>query len=407
MSEWVETTLGEVTARRTDFTSVGLDTNYTILGVQRSGWGFVRHAPKRGRDQKFTKLMRVRKDDLVYRTITAFEAPSAVVGEAEEGLFVTPQTFPVFRLDRTRVLPDYMRLLTTWTQFHHEMAERCTGTVLRRKTLSITAFASIPICLPPLAEQRHIVDVMDAVDVQIEALTEEVESLQRVVTLLREEVPEADESPLSDILRGIDTGKSVQTRGEAPRVGDARVLKLSAVRPGHFNAEEAKSLDDLTGYSDAHLVADGDLLVTRANTPERVGYVAVARSVPARTYMSDLIWRARVDPDVVTADYLGHLLSSPYFRARITALAGGTSTSMVKINKKNFGAIRVPVPSIEEQENYVRTCGAASHTAADVQFELIDLRTFRSTLLVSLLSREVEIAPSYDAILAASLEGAF
>ena len=161
---WVETTLGDVSEKRTDYTAVDPDESYVILGVQRSGWGFVERDPIKGSAQKFTKLMRLDESDLVYRTITAFEAPSAVAGPEQAGRFVTPQTFPVFRIDKGRMLPAYMSLLTTWPSFHQEMASRCTGTVLRRKTLSVSAFESIPVTLPTLPEQQRIVDLVGAVD---------------------------------------------------------------------------------------------------------------------------------------------------------------------------------------------------------------------------------------------------
>src|SRR5690625_5252446 len=101
---WREVTLGELVKKRDDFSQVEPDDEYVILGVQRSGWGFVEREPIRGRNQKFTKLMKIERDDLVYRTITAFEAPSSVAGSKEAGLFVTPQTFPVFRIDTSRLL---------------------------------------------------------------------------------------------------------------------------------------------------------------------------------------------------------------------------------------------------------------------------------------------------------------
>lgn len=161
---WEDVQLGDLVNRRRDFTSVDREAKYTILGVQRSGWGFVDREPITGSHMKFTKLMRLACDDLVYRTITAFEAPSAVAGPAQAERFVTPQAFPVYRINADRLLPAYMRILTTCSSFHQEMASRCTGTVIRRKTLSQAAFEAIPVALPPLAEQRRIIDLLDSVD---------------------------------------------------------------------------------------------------------------------------------------------------------------------------------------------------------------------------------------------------
>ncbi|MFD1210743.1 hypothetical protein ACFQ36_01640 [Arthrobacter sp. GCM10027362] len=154
--------LGDLLTKRTDYTPVSPEAEYAVVGVQRSGWGFVRREPVRGDSMQFSKLMQLEEGNLVYRTITAFEAPSAVVGPEFAGTFVTPQAFPVFRFDANRILPEFMSLMTTFPEFHEAMSERCTGTVLRRKTLFVAAFQSIPINLPPLDEQQRIVDLVSA-----------------------------------------------------------------------------------------------------------------------------------------------------------------------------------------------------------------------------------------------------
>ena len=97
--EWEIAHLGELMTQRTDFTPIDRASTYPVVGVQRSGWGLIDREPLGGHESKFSKLMRLEADNMVYRTITAFEAPSAVVDVAHAGCFVTPQTFPVFRLD--------------------------------------------------------------------------------------------------------------------------------------------------------------------------------------------------------------------------------------------------------------------------------------------------------------------
>jgi hypothetical protein len=221
---WVETHLGSVIHRRMDFTTVEPTAEYLVLGVQRSGWGFIGRAPIRGRDQKFTKLMRIHANDLVYRTITAFEAPAAVAGPEHEGLFVTPQTFPVFRIDASRLKPSFMRLLTTWPAFHEQMSSRCTGTVLRRKTLSVTAFESIPVQLPPLTEQRRIVDLIGTLDDTIASAVIARDRARRaaVAVIVRPWSSEADSVPLEKVFEHVIGG----TWGDPPGASDVPVLAL-------------------------------------------------------------------------------------------------------------------------------------------------------------------------------------
>jgi type I restriction enzyme S subunit len=152
-----------------------------------------------------------------------------------------------------------------------------------------------------------------------------------------------------------------------------------------------RQLTDEAAFSASHVVKDGDLLITRANTPERVGFVAIARNVPDGTFMPDLIWRLRVDEGRVSVDYLEHALSSHELRSQISGTAGGTSKSMVKINKRGFGAVRVPIPPLPEQREYVRRCAAVIAGITATRAEETRLRKFRAGLLSGLLNRTIDI----------------
>lgn len=138
------------------------------------------------------------------------------------------------------------------------------------------------------------------------------------------------------------------------------------------------------------------MLITRSNTPDRVGYVAVANRVLTDTFLPDLVWRLIVDESRVSREYLVDLISSPTMRARITAIAKGTSRSMQKINRANLGALTIPVPAPETQLGYVEPIMSLSEACKNAEAEAQQLRVFRSNLLTALLSGEHEIPESYD-----------
>lgn len=276
-----------------------------------------------------------------------------------------------------------------------ELALKTHGTTMKHVTKKV--LQEHQISLPPLPEQRRIVDVMSAVDAQIEALRRESEFAKRALEQCRSLVPNGERVPIGEIIMGIDSGKSVLTAGDLPRSGDPRILKVSAVGSGVFRPSEAKHLS--ASMPATALVSAGDLLMTRSNTPDRVGYCALAREVPEPTYMPDLIWRIRVDTSRCTASYLEQVLASPEMRRHVTATATGTSASMRKINKKNLAAVRVVVPDLADQEVYVEDCRAVSAVAATLSAEAEALRAFRSSLLTALLSQTITIPEAYDAVL--------
>jgi type I restriction enzyme S subunit len=244
--------------------------------------------------------------------------------------------------------------------------------------------------------QGRIVDLIDHLDDHLANLRAERASADSVLDVVRSFVPEGPDRPIGDLVLGIDSGRSPLTDGEVPITGEPRILKLSAVRPGLFDATEAKRLSAVHGMPGSTLVGEGDVLVTRSNTPDRVGYCARARGVPVETYLPDLIWRVRLDTKECDADYFEQVLSSRLGRALVTNAASGTSQSMRKINKAGFSSLAIPLPSLGEQRRYAGDALAVWETVLTIDREVRALSRVRNAVLHSLLTRSVEIPESYD-----------
>lgn len=150
--------LGELVTLDVDRVPVVSDANYAIAGVAIAGGGLFWRDEIRGDDTTYPALHQLRKDQLVYRKLTAWEGPITVVPAAFDGAFVSPE-FPTFAIDTTRLLPDFMRFLCQRPGFHAEMKARATGTAERRNRLKPQDLMEIRIGLPPLDDQRRIAAV--------------------------------------------------------------------------------------------------------------------------------------------------------------------------------------------------------------------------------------------------------
>lgn len=402
---WTLRTLGEVMTKRHDFTPVDSDTTYTILGVQRSGLGIVQRDPIRGDAQKFSKLLRVERDDVVYRTITAFEAPSAVVGPGEAGHFVTPQTFPVFRPDSRRLFPDYMRLLTTWPTFHEEMASRCTGTVLRRKTLSVGAWLSIPVLLPPLSAQRRIVDLIGAVDAAIAAADEVTKGAKTALGAAADRIftthcPEMtsleDLASVRGTLVGGPFGSSLTTKDYTDDgVPVIRGANMSADGPwvgGAFAYVSADKADELH----RNLARPGDVIFTQRGTLGQVSLVPT--DGPDHYVVSQSQMRLRVDTSRDDARFVYYVFSAPRMVSAIRSR--NTATANPHINLGILRSLDIPRPALTVQREHVDRLELLDKVADCARTEASRLRALRSNLLTVLLSGEHEIPETYDELLA-------
>ncbi|WP_107499108.1 restriction endonuclease subunit S [Streptomyces uncialis] len=381
--------LGELMRLDIQRTPMKPGTAYRLAGVLNAGKGVIAKGELDGGDTEYAAMNVLRADQVVMRKLTAWEGPITVVPSEFDG-FVVSNEFPTFTLG-PELMPGWMRHVCGSPRLWAEMKNRVSGTVQRRKRLNPEQLLQIQLPIPPRKVQAQIVDMLDAVDDQVAALDAESEALEGLLESLRSNLPDTDHQPISDVLLGIDSGKSVQAGGEASANDEHRILKLSAVQRGWFKTSEAKTVTEVAAFSPSHVVKNGDLLITRANTPERVGFVAVARNVHEGTFMPDLIWRLRVDESRVRADYLEHALSSRELRTSISGTAGGTSKSMVKINKRGFGTVRVPIPSLPEQGEYVQRCHAVARGIMATRAEEARLRRVRSGLLSGLLDRTIEI----------------
>jgi restriction endonuclease S subunit len=390
---WRTVPLAELTERRTDFTKVDGDQSYEVVGVQRSGIGLVHRPAVPGDSMKFTKLMRLEEGDLVLRTITAFEAPSTVVGADSAGAFVTPQTFPVFRINSDLALPQFIRLLTTLESFHEAMAERSVGTVLRRKTLSAAAFQSIPIQLPPLPEQHRIVDLVRAVDDAIEAAdrvqTSTAETLAEILRAILDSHSRTYElQALSRVLE-LDAGKvTVEPDTEYPIAGVLNRGRGLLLREAILGAE--------TSYSTLHVIRPGQVIYSKLKAFE--GAITVSPADLDERYASGEFPTFDCSESLLP-EYFRLITLRPEFWAKLATLSKGMGGRRERMAPADFLSIELSIPPRSVQEESVALAVTAEEQVRSAADFATSLRSLRSNLLTALLSGEHEIPVSYDALL--------
>lgn len=306
----------------------------------------------------------------------------------------------VLRPRTSLVLPAYLYLLASSEPVIDWAVSTSAGSRMPRTAPGdLLAFR---VRLPPRAEQERICDLVGTIDEVASRAQAEERAADALLRSLRSELIEGSGAPrrrLSNVLTDIDGGVSPITEGRAPAPGEPAVLKLSAVRPGRFWPNEAKALTAGTAMPDRARVHVGDVLITRSNTPDTVGFVCLVDQVRPNTYLSDLILRLHPGPDVLPA-YLAHALLTDASRSQIVGSARGTSGSMRKISRATIGGIQIPVPiSLDEQQAVVATLAAAADVRDRAHEAGQHVATLRASLLEELLSGAAHIPASYDRLL--------
>ncbi len=152
---------------------------YHFAGVYCFGKGVFKGQSKSGMEFAYNRLTRLRTSNFVYPKLMAWEGALGVVPPECDGLVVSPE-FPVFEINKDRVLPEtldvYFRTPSVWPT----LSTASTGTNVRRRRLNPADFLNLKIPLPSMQRQLQLREIKTKVDAlkQLQAETQaELDSL--------------------------------------------------------------------------------------------------------------------------------------------------------------------------------------------------------------------------------------
>lgn len=291
-----------------------------------------------------------------------------------------------------------------------------------QKRVSESFFRNLKHPVPTPQEQEAIADFLDRETARIDGL---VAKKERLIELLQEKrtalitravtkgldpnVPMKDsgvewlgEIParwetlaLGRVINRLEQGWSPVAEDREAGADEWAVIKLSAVHRGRFVPHEHKTLPSDLLPDSRYEIQEGDLLLTRANTPELVGDVCVVERAPARLMLCDLVYRITLDTARAHPVYVAYWLLSGAGRYPIEVEARGSSQSMVKVSQ---GVIRAwPVvlpPNIEQRaiSAYLDRETARNDTLVAKIREAIDrLKEFRTGLISAAVTGKIDV----------------
>ena len=136
------------------------------------------------------------------------------------------------------------------------------------------------------------------------------------------------------------------------------VLTLSAVTGFDYDGSRVKLTSAPTKEEAHYWLKEGELLMTRSNTRELVGHVAIYNGNPQRAICCDLIMKMTVDYTKADTRFVYYYLRSLAARKYLTGRATGASATMPKINKQVVQEAPIPSFSLAKQQDIVRKLDA-------------------------------------------------
>ncbi|MFF7130514.1 restriction endonuclease subunit S [Streptomyces sp. NPDC008240] len=219
--------------------------------------------------------------------------------------------------------------------------------------LDLRRCAELAIPLPPLAQQKRIAAVLDAVDALRAKRREAIALLEDLAqSIFLDMFGDPARNPLGwpvgkvgDLLISANYGSSAKADME----GDIPVLRMNNVTAsGEIDMRDLKYLPK-EQVSEKYLVRAGDVLFNRTNSAELVGKAAIYRLAEEVAYAGYLV-RLRVSEEN-NPEYLAAFLNSRYAK-RVLRLMSKSIVGMANINAKEVQGMKILIPPLAEQKRF-------------------------------------------------------
>ncbi len=292
-------------------------------------------------------------NDVLFAKITPCmeNGKAAIARDLVHGYGFGSTEFHVLRASEN-VLPEWLHFFVRQATFRHEAKRNFTGTGGQQR-VPATFVANTLIPLPPLPEQRRIVDLLTRAEGIVRLRREAADKAAELIPAIfidmfgdPAQTPVSDKQKIGDLLqRSIRNGISPSKSGRY--VG--RVLTLSAITRGRFNPEAIKesTFDEPISLGDS--VSNEDFLVCRGNgNKSLVGAGCFPTRTMADVAFPDTAIAIRPNLNILAPSYLEALWKTSYLRQQIDAIAK-TTNGTFKINQSGLASIVIPVPSMDLQ----------------------------------------------------------
>ena len=409
MSEdWIETNLGEIT----HFAS-GYSFPVAQQGKPSGVFPFIKvsdmNAPGSERVVRSAANW-VNSDDL--RTLRAKTYPPGTVIFPKVGAALLTEKRRILGVEATfdnnvmgliasdQVLPEYLYALLCQVRFA-EFAQQ--GAV---PSINQSHVRQIRVRLPSLPEQRRIVDLVGAFDAQIEALASEHHSADdlRYATLgdLESVALQSEQTTLGGLVES--SGGSIKTGPFGTSLKAAEytpdgvpVISTGEVRSGYLQVHARTPrvggavLKRLPMYTLRH----GDIVFARKGAVDRSAWV---RAEEDGYFLGSDGLRVRLGGDPEDAQFVAYLLQTDAVLKWLGLHA--TGTIMKGLNQKILARIPLGFPPREVRQDFAERMRVVDRLRRSLATEGVALRDLRVRMLAGLLSGDVVIPASYDAVLA-------
>jgi len=351
--------LKEVLTKSEESIDINPDGRYKQVTVQLWGKGVNQRNEVSGIEISSERRIVVRYEQFILSRIDARNGAFGIIPEFLDGAVVS-NDFPVFNLDTSLILPDFLGWMSKTRDFVEICKSASEGTT-NRVRLKVDRFLDAEIPLPEPKEQHRIVARTEELATRIEEArelrrraVEETEALvnSEISSIFGLLVEQKGLTQLNDLI--VDAGYGTSTKCEHERsISAFPVLRIPNVADEKINFGDMKYgiLDDaeLSRVS----VDEGDILVVRTNgSADLVGRCAVVPALTETIAFASYLIRLMCDKKKIDPNYLQLMLK--YLRnSGLLFDFARTTAGQYNVSLGRLRSAKIPVPLIDEQRRIV------------------------------------------------------
>jgi type I restriction enzyme S subunit len=347
----------------------------------------------RGKVEFKGKLFFAHAGDVIYSKIDVRNGAIGIVPDSMPRVAVSAE-YPVYQVDAKLASPDYIKLIFRTRIFRNRINAMISG-ASGRKRVQPDVLEELEAPLPPLAEQRAIVERWRSAQVQIAAASVRVEKVreridhdcyaaigfkiaerktppkvfaapwagfgrwsvsfnQQTLTGMNLEAGKYPLATLDSFLTLVQYGTSEKANEQGRGVP---VLRIGNIKDRVVDMTNLKHIELSPKTVESLTLKDGDMLIIRTSgSRDLVGTCAVFHGNDQAVFASYLI-RLRFDTARANPDYVCWFLNSALGRQQVDSISRQIMQN--NINSEEIRTLRVPLPALEVQRKLVERVTAA------------------------------------------------
>lgn len=339
--------VGDFLSRSNDWIEPKPDERYKQITARLWGKGLTLRGETLGSEIAAPRQIRAQAGQFLLSRIDARHGAYGIVPEELDGALVS-NDFPCFDIDAAAVLPGYF-LWYSRTAAFIDLCRRSSEGSTNRARLKEAAFLDMRADVPPIAEQRRIVERLDRVAKLVETRNQAVaDAAADMQALLAKAfarcIEGAPRRPMAEVAPLVRRPVEIDPDGEYPELG------VRSFGRGTFHKPVLAGAD--LSWQKLFRIEENDLIFSNIKAWE--GAFAIADENDHGRVGSHRYLTCVPTPGEATPGYLWFYLQSPEGLAAIQAASPGSADRNRTLGLKKLAAIEVPVPSLENQQWFDR-----------------------------------------------------